>query len=289
MDDLRRELDPIIADWTTSARSNMVQQQMEWSNLVVSSQGTSSLGGMGMVPQHDGTPRSLNRQYLGLALDRLQQQGGDLQPVIHTPPPNQRLVQSARQLLRSGSDMTASRKGDRHTFTHQTLISSQDITVHITRCQYNKIEQTMKLLSDQIKDIEQVIQKMMPVLNKMLTGGRKEDINQAMLDELLPRIQQNLSHHLHNVQNKLLTNIQTTMNKQEVDYQQLCEQVQFLNAGHSQRDQNVLSMLGQLSDLIQQKEKQYDRKLEEMKQEMNKRMEQIESKIGGQTIQDDAK
>eukprot|EP01024_Parvocaulis_polyphysoides_P061568 TRINITY_DN6827_c1_g1_i1.p1 TRINITY_DN6827_c1_g1~~TRINITY_DN6827_c1_g1_i1.p1 ORF type:complete len:323 (+),score=34.32 TRINITY_DN6827_c1_g1_i1:181-1149(+) len=321
MDDLRRELNPVIADWNTTVAtrqsSNTIMQQsqqqqqqqqqqmsqQDWSNILASSQAAvDTLSELSMGS--NGAHPALSRQYLGLALDSLQQQQQDQPqlPIIHTPPPQARMVQSARQLLRSGSDMTASRRDRRREMMQpqipyqfdQTLSSfgsGGEETVDMTRSQYEKIKQTIKLLSDQIKDIHEVLQKMMPVLKKILTGPKEEistETIQGMLDQLLPRIEENLSQHLHNVQNKVLMNIQTSMDNQEAKYQQLCEQVNFLKGGHSHRDQEVLSTLSQLSELIYQKESQYDQKLEEMKKEMNKRMEEIEAKMSN-SVEGDAK
>eukprot|EP01026_Neomeris_dumetosa_P009986 TRINITY_DN135_c0_g2_i1.p1 TRINITY_DN135_c0_g2~~TRINITY_DN135_c0_g2_i1.p1 ORF type:complete len:304 (-),score=37.58 TRINITY_DN135_c0_g2_i1:903-1814(-) len=292
MGDMRHDSDPVIPEWapTSSSRPSNQSLNYDWSNLLAASQPPETVGlpdfkGVGQ----NGAAAALSRQYLGLSLDNIQTPE---QPHVLTPPPNARSVQSARQLLRSGSDMTASRR-DRnrdmvpsvpYSFDPPMQFNQGDERIDLTRSQYEKLKTTIKLLSDQIKDIHEVLQKLMPVLKKILTGPKEEvsqETVQGMLDQLLPRIEENLSQHLHNVQNKVLMNIQSSMESQEAKYQQLVQQVNFLNGGLARRDQEVLETLGQLSEVISAKENYFDLKMEEMKKEMNKRMAEMEAKMVG--------
>eukprot|EP01025_Chloroclados_australasicus_P050970 TRINITY_DN59276_c0_g1_i4.p1 TRINITY_DN59276_c0_g1~~TRINITY_DN59276_c0_g1_i4.p1 ORF type:complete len:310 (-),score=37.11 TRINITY_DN59276_c0_g1_i4:1176-2105(-) len=292
MEDFRNDKDNNIlnnmSDWSGSNRAlaNQAGLNMDWSRLNSSSQATDQL------TELSGNSSAVGSRYahLGIAVDQLHLDAPQLNP---NPMQNTRQIPAGRQLLRFSSDMTASRR-DRNrdnlvsTFQHnfeapaQFAASQQEEKVDLTRSQYEKLKQTIKLLSDQIKDIHEVLQKLMPVLKKLLSSPKDEvsaETVQGMLDQLLPRIEENLSQHLHNVQNKVLNNIHTSMENQESKYQQLCQQVTFLNGGLARRDQEVLEMLGQLSEVITTKETQFDTKMEEMKQEMNKRLEAMEARL----------
>eukprot|EP01025_Chloroclados_australasicus_P054036 TRINITY_DN6400_c1_g2_i6.p4 TRINITY_DN6400_c1_g2~~TRINITY_DN6400_c1_g2_i6.p4 ORF type:complete len:203 (-),score=21.91 TRINITY_DN6400_c1_g2_i6:1491-2099(-) len=192
--------------------------------------------------------------------------------------------------------MTASRRERRRDlllqFPHppessnlSSFSSRDESSTDMTRPELERLKFTIKQLFDQVNQIHEALQKLTPILQKLLANQQQElspERTQAILEQLLPHIEANLSKHLHIVQNNVLKNIETSVQNQEIKYQQLQEQVNVLKVGNARRDQEVIAMLSQLGDLMNQKEAHFDQKMEEMKNAMEKRLSLLEEKLVGQ-------
>eukprot|EP01023_Acetabularia_acetabulum_P033566 TRINITY_DN3142_c0_g2_i8.p2 TRINITY_DN3142_c0_g2~~TRINITY_DN3142_c0_g2_i8.p2 ORF type:complete len:263 (-),score=31.36 TRINITY_DN3142_c0_g2_i8:96-884(-) len=153
-------------------------------------------------------------------------------------------------------------------------------TVQLNRQEFDRVKMTVKVLSDQVIEVHEVLRKLVPFLHQILstqkTCEQQGGAEQAILEKLHPYIEQNMSNHLHNIQNRLLANMKTVVESQDNKFADINNQVQMLTAAVASREQDVVNNLGHLGELMNNQQTMYESKIEELRKEFSAKFKEFE-------------
>eukprot|EP01025_Chloroclados_australasicus_P011655 TRINITY_DN1510_c0_g1_i1.p1 TRINITY_DN1510_c0_g1~~TRINITY_DN1510_c0_g1_i1.p1 ORF type:complete len:324 (-),score=11.46 TRINITY_DN1510_c0_g1_i1:512-1345(-) len=154
-------------------------------------------------------------------------------------------------------------------------------TVQLNRQEFDRVKMNVKVLSEQLVEVHEVLRKLVPFLHQILVMQKSSERTQgsdsnAILEKLHPYIEQNLSNHLRNIQNHVLNNMNTLIESQENKFAELNNQISLLTNAMASRDQEVVNNLSQMGEVMSKQQAVFESKIEELRTEFTAKFQKME-------------